>query len=134
MKYLCLVVFDERKLEAMSTSEFDALEVESLEYDDTLRRSGHFVAAQALQPTSASTTVRVQRRKVSVTDGPFAETTEQVGGFILIDAKDLNEAIQVASKIPGGRLGAVEVRPIKELKRPAPSALSTDGNRSGGGT
>lgn len=118
MKYLCLVVFDEKKLEAMSKSEFDALEVESLAYDETLRKSGHFVAAQALQPTSATTTVRVHRGKVSVTDGPFVETNEQVGGFILIDAKDLNEAIQVASKIPSARLGAIEVRPIKELKQP----------------
>jgi hypothetical protein len=118
MKYLCLVVLDEKKLEALSESESAALDAESLAYDDELRKSGHFIAAQALQPVRAATTVRVQRGKVMVTDGPFIETNEQVGGFILIDAKDLNEAIQVASKIPVARLAAIEIRPIKELKQP----------------
>jgi hypothetical protein len=118
MKYLCLVICDEKKLEAMSKSELEALDVESLEFDESLRKSGHLVAADPLQPTRATTTVRVQRGKVSVTDGPFAETNEQVGGFVLINARDLNEAIQVASRIPPARLGAIEVRPIKERKRP----------------
>jgi hypothetical protein len=118
MRYLCLVVFDEKKLEAMSESELKALDVESLAFDESLRKSGHLVAADPLQPTRATATVRVQRGRVSVTDGPFVETNEQVGGFVLIDAKDLNEAIQVASKIPPGRLGAIEVRPIKERQQP----------------
>ena len=118
MKYLCLVIYDEKKLEAMSKSELEALDIESLAFDDSLRKSGHLVAADPLQPTSATTTVRVQGGKVSVTDGPFAETNEQIGGFVLINAKDLNEAIQVASKIPPARLGAIEVRPIKERKQP----------------
>src|SRR5882757_2018629 len=117
MKYLCLVLFDEKKLEAMSESELKALDKESLAYDDALRKSNHLITAQALQSVDASTTVRVRNGKVSVTDGPFAETTEQLGGFILIEAKDLNEAIQVASKIPAAYLGAIEVRPIKELTR-----------------
>jgi hypothetical protein len=90
---------------------------ESLAYDDVLRKSGHFLAAQALQSVHAATTVRLQSGKVSLTDGPFAETNEQIGGFILIEARDLNEAIQLASRIPSVRLGGVEVRPIKELTR-----------------
>jgi len=89
MKYLCLVVFDEKKLDALSKSESDALTAESLAYNEVLQKSGHFIAAQALQPVHAATTVRAQAGKVSVTDGPFAETNEQLGGFILINAQDL---------------------------------------------
>jgi hypothetical protein len=117
MTYLCLVLFDEKKLDALSKSELDALDKESLAYDDVLKKNGHFIAAQALQASHATTTVRVKDGKVLVTDGPFVETSEQLGGFILIEAKDLNEAIQVASKIPVARLGGIEVRPIKELTR-----------------
>lgn len=115
MKYLCIVFFDEKKLEDLSDGESQVLVDESLAYDESLRASGHFVAARALQSVQAATTVRVRSGKTSVTDGPFAETNEQIGGFILIDARDLNEAIQLASKIPSIRLGGVEVRPIKEL-------------------
>jgi hypothetical protein len=91
------------------------LDDQSLEYDETLRKKGHLLAAQALESVSAATVVRVHKGKVSVTDGPFAETHEQIGGFILIEAKDLNEAIQLASRIPAIQLGGIEVRPIKEL-------------------
>jgi hypothetical protein len=115
MKYLCMVIVDEKKLNAMSECDLQALNDESLEYDDVLKKSGHFLAAQALESVSAATTVRLRNGKVSVTDGPFAETIEQIGGFILIEARDLNEAIQLAAHIPGGRLGGVEVRPVKEL-------------------
>ncbi len=115
MKYLCMVIFDEKKLNAMSKSEAQALDDESLAYDDILRTSGHFLAAQALESARAATTVRLRNGKASVTDGPFAETKEQIGGFILIEAKDRNEAIQLAAGIPAVRLGAVEVRPVKEL-------------------
>jgi hypothetical protein len=115
MKYLCMIFMDEKKLEALSESELQALDDESLAYDEVLRKGGHFVAAQALQPVSDATTVRIRNGRVSVTDGPFAETNEQIGGFILITARDLNEAIQLASKIPVIRLGGVEVRLIKEL-------------------
>jgi hypothetical protein len=115
MKYLCMVFFDEKKLEALSSAESQALDDESLAHDEILRRDGHFVAAQALQSVLAATTVRIRNGKVFVTDGPFAETNEQIGGFILIEARDLNEAIQLASKIPSIRLGGIEVRPIKEL-------------------
>ena len=108
MKYLCLVYLDERKLEAVSDSE-------CMTYSDALGKSGHRVAAEALQSVQTATTVRVRNGKVSMTDGPFAETKEQLAGFYLIDAKDLNEAIQLASKIPPARVGSVEVRPVREL-------------------
>lgn len=115
MKYLCMVIVDEKKLKALSKTDSQALDDESLAFDETLRKGGHFLAAQALQPVRAATTVRLRNGKLSVTDGPFAETKEQIGGFILIEAKDLNEAIQLAAKIPVVRFGAVEVRPVKEL-------------------
>jgi hypothetical protein len=115
MKYLCMVFCDEKKLGALSSAESQALDDESLAYDQSLREGGHLVAAQALQSVQAATTVRIRNGKVFLTDGPFAETNEQIGGFILIEARDLNEAIQIASKIPSIRLGGVEVRPIKEL-------------------
>ncbi|HEX3450808.1 MAG TPA: YciI family protein [Isosphaeraceae bacterium] len=115
MKYLCLVYIDEKALDALSKSDYGALDSESLAYDEELRKSGHFIVAQALEPVQAAKTLRPQKGKISITDGPFAETKEQLGGFILIDAKDLNDAIQVASKIPVARLGCIEVRPIKEL-------------------
>jgi len=117
MKYLCLVYLEEKKLDAMSKSELDALIGESLAYDEVLRKSGHYLVSEALQPVETATTVRIRNGKASITDGPFAETKEQLGGFILIKARDLNEAIQVASKIPPVRLGSVEVRPIWELNQ-----------------
>ncbi|MCI0403817.1 MAG: YciI family protein [Acidobacteria bacterium] len=117
MKYLCLVYLEEKKLNALSKSESEVLLEESLAYDDVLRKSGHYVVSDALQPVQTATTVRVQKDKVIVTDGPFAETKEQLGGFILINARDLDDAIQVASKIPVARLGSIEVRPIMELNQ-----------------
>ena len=115
MKYLCLICIEEKKLDALSVSEFDALNREARAYEEELRRSGHVVVAQTLEPVQTATTVRIRNGRVSTTDGPFAETREQVGGFFLVDAKDLNEAIRVASKIPSARLGCVEVRPVREL-------------------
>jgi hypothetical protein len=117
MKYICLVYLVEKELSAMSKREADTCTEESLAYDEGLRRSGHLLAAHALQPVETATTIRVRHGKVSTTDGPFAETKEQLGGFILIEARDLNDAIQVAAKIPMGRRGTIEVRPIKELER-----------------
>jgi hypothetical protein len=116
--YLCLVYYDEKKLEALSRSELDALVGEPLAYDGVLRKSGHYIVSDALQSVQTATTVRIRNGKVSTTDGPFAETKEQLGGFILIEAKDLNDAIRVASKIPPARLGCIEVRPIMELEQP----------------
>ena len=114
MKYLCLIYNEERKLGAMSKSEWEVLVREALAYDEELRRKGHFIAAQTLQPADTATTVRVRNGRVSTTEGPVADAKEQLGGFILIDARDLNEAIQVASKMPEARLGSIEVRPIRE--------------------
>ncbi len=112
MKYLCLAYEEERMLNALSQSEWDVLRKETLAYVEELRRRGHLLAAEALQSVRTSTTVRVRNGKLSITDGPFAETKETLGGFFLIDARDLNEAIQVATKWPSARFGSIEVRPI----------------------
>ena len=112
MKYLCLAYEEEKKLNALSQSEWDALRSETLAYVEALRKSGHLIVTHALQSVQTTSTVRVRSGKQSVTDGPFAETKEQLGGFFLIDARDLNEAIQVASRWPSARLGSIEVRPI----------------------
>jgi len=115
MKYLCLVFYDEKRHEALSEQEHQQLTDAALEYDQVLRNGGHFITANALEPVRAASTVRIRNGKVSVTDGPFAETNEQIGGFILIEAKDLNEAIRLASGIPPIALGGIEIRPIKEI-------------------
>jgi hypothetical protein len=112
MKYLCLVYIDEKKLDAVPDSE-------CLEYDAALRESGQCLASEALQPVETATTVRVRNGKVSITDGPFAETKEQLAGFYLIEARDLDEAVQLASKIPPARAGSVEVRPIRPIREMA---------------
>lgn len=117
MKYLLLARVDEKKLAALSPNEAQQLDDDSLAYDDTLRKGRHLIAAQALQRARDAAIVRVQKGKAVITDGPFVETKEQVGGFILIEARDRNEAIQLASRIPVARFGAIEVREIKELER-----------------
>jgi hypothetical protein len=114
MKYMCLVYYDEKKLEALSTSEYDALVDEVLAYREVLRKSGHYVTSDGLEPVETATTIRIRDGRMSTTDGPFAETKEQLGGFMLIEARDLNDAIRVAAKIPPIRLGCVEVRPLRE--------------------
>ncbi len=108
MKYLCLVYMEADKLHAVPDRE-------CLAFGEGLRSGGHMLAAEALQPIDTATTVRVRHGKVSVTDGPFAETKEQLAGFYLIDARDLNDAIQVAAKIPPAREGSIEVRPVRQL-------------------
>lgn len=115
MRYVCLVYVDEAKLDALPRSAFQALVDESLDYDEVLRRSGHYVASDALESVQTATTIRVRDGKTLTTDGPFAETKEQLGGFFLIEAKDLDDAIQVASRIPPARLGSIEVRPVMAL-------------------
>jgi hypothetical protein len=117
MKYLCFVFYDENKRNALSEQESQALMEEALDYDEVLRKGGHFIVAHPLESVQAASTIRVRNGKVSITDGPFAETNEQIGGFVVIEARDLNEAIQLASKIPPARLGGVEVRPIVEITR-----------------
>ena len=118
MKYLCLVYLDEKTWNALSRSEYDALVGEILDFREELRSNGRLIVADALQHVQPATSLRVRNGTVAVTDGPFAETKEQLGGFYLIDAEDLNDAIRLASRIPSARLGTVEVRPIKELDRP----------------
>ena len=117
MKYLLMCCIEEKKLDALSKSECDALMDETSAYCDALHKSSHLIMAEALEPVKAAITVRVRNGKLSTTDGPFAETKEQFGGFFLIHARDLNEAIQVASRFPSVRLGSMEVRPVMERSR-----------------
>jgi hypothetical protein len=117
MKYLCMAYEEESKLNGLSQSDWNALRKETLDYVEELRNRGHLLAAEPLQSVRTATTVRVRHGKLSVTDGPFAETKETLGGFFLIDARDLNEAIQVAARWPSARLGSIEVRPIEEALR-----------------
>jgi hypothetical protein len=117
MRYLCLVYADEATLNAMPQPEVDALIDETLANNQELAASGQLVLAEALEQVAAAATVRVRNRRLSATDGPFAETREQLGGFVLIEARDLNEAIQLAGRIPGARIGSVEVRPVIDLRR-----------------
>lgn len=114
MKYLCLVYMEQRTLDAMAPDELDALVRESMANDEEMRRRGQFVAAQALQPVSAATTLRIRGGRVITSDGPFAETKEFLSGFIMIEARDLNEALQLAANIPMARMGSIEVRPVWE--------------------
>jgi len=117
MKYLCLIYDEEKKVGSMSKSESDAFMGEYFAFTEGIRKSGHYVAGEALQPVQAATTVRVRNGKVSTTDGPFAETKEQLGGFYMIEARDLNDAIQIAAKIPSARLGSIEVRPVVDFTK-----------------
>jgi hypothetical protein len=122
MKYLLLCCHEEKKLDPMSKSECAAVMEETMAYCEALKKSGHLIAVEQLEPVQTAVTVRIRNGKASVTDGPFAETKEQVGGFFMIDARDLNEAIQVASKFPSVRFGSMEVRPVREFQgssRPA---------------
>ena len=112
MKYLCLIYDDEKNLASMAKTEMDALMGEYRAFSESIKASGHHVAGHQLQPVHTATSVRVRNGKMSTTDGPFAETKEQLGGFYMIDAKDLNDAIQVASRIPSAKIGTIEVRPI----------------------
>jgi len=114
MKYLFLAYGDEKQLQAMSASERHALGSECMANDEQLRKSGHLLAVQGLQNSCSATTVRVQNGKAFVTDGPYAETKEQILGIFTIEARDLNEAIQLASTMPQVQAGPIEVRPIIE--------------------
>jgi hypothetical protein len=113
LKYLCLVYADEKRIAALSRSEWDALVLENLELCEELRKSGHYVGASPLDSVETAVTVRMRNGKLSTNDGPFAETKEQLGGYYLIEARDVDEAIRVAGRIPGARLGSIEVRPIR---------------------
>jgi hypothetical protein len=112
MKYMLLIYMAEG---AMDDAEREACYSESTQLANDLHARGQYVSANPLQPVSVATSVRVREGKRLVTDGPFAETREQLGGYFLIDARDLNEAISIAGKIPGARKGTVEIRPVMEI-------------------
>jgi hypothetical protein len=117
MRYVCLVYADEARVNGMSQREVDALIDQTTENQEELEASGHLVLGEALEHVEAAVTVRVRDGRLSATTGPFAETTEQLGGFVLIEALDLNEAIQIAGRIPSARIGSIEVRPVIDLLR-----------------
>lgn len=118
MKYLCMAFEEEEKLNALTREQWSSLRQETLDYVEALRDKGHLIAAEPLQSASSGVCVRVRDGRLSTTDGPFAETKEQLGGIFLIHARDLNEAIQVASGWPSARIGTIEVRPVEtELRR-----------------
>ena len=116
MKFLFTIYHDERTLDDMPENEMQALVDSALDYDDEIRRSGHYIVSNALQRARTARTLRVRGGKVSITDGPFAETQEQLGGFFLIEARDMDEACAVAARFPPARIGIVEVRPVNELR------------------
>lgn len=115
MKYVCLGYMEAGKFESMSESQRNAFVDTCFDYDDVLRENGHFAGGEALQPASNAVTLRFQNGKVVVTDGPYAETKEQLGGILVLEAKDLNHAIQLMSKHPGVRAGPFELRPAADL-------------------
>jgi len=115
MQYLCLIYSEESQWAKMSKPELERTTGEYFEFSDSIRKSGHYIGGNPLQPTATATTVRIRNGKVSTTDGPFAETKEQLGGYYLIEARDLNEAIQIGARIPGAKYGSIEVRPIQEI-------------------
>jgi hypothetical protein len=115
MKYLCLVFLNEPNYLALSGEESQALDDAAIEYTESLRNSGQFSLGSALDSRQPATTVRMRNGEVVVTDGPYAETSEQVGGFFVLDARDLDEAIALASTFPGAYQGGIEIRPLREL-------------------
>ncbi len=114
MKYVCLIYGDEATLQKMSKEEMDKMRADSKAFDEALQKNGQFVAFHGLMGTNTATTVRVRDGKTLTTDGPFAETKEILGSIYVIEAKDLNEAMQVAAKFPSARIGGIEVRPTWE--------------------
>ena len=117
MKYLCLIYDEEKKMNALAKTEQEQLMSDYFAFTEDVRQKGHYVAGEALHPVNTATTVRVRNGSLLTTDGPFAETTEQLGGFYLVDARDLNEAIQIASKIPSAKFGSIEVRPVVDFSQ-----------------
>lgn len=118
MKYLCLVYLDEKRLP-------DVPDADCVDFDAGLRDSGRCLASEALQSVQTATTVRIRDGRMSVTDGPFAETKEQLAGFYMIEAHDLNEAIQIASQIPPARVGSIEVRPVRPIRETVAAERAT---------
>ena len=116
MKFLFMIYHEEKTLDALSEGEMQTLVDSALDYDEEIRRSGHYIVSNALQRAQTARTLRVRGGTVSTTDGPFAETKEQLGGFFLVEAKDIDEACALASRFPPARIGTIEVRPVQELR------------------
>ena len=116
MKYLCLVYRDEATWNALPGADYRQLVDDLLDYREELRQNGHLLYADALQPARTATTLRVREGAMTVTDGPFVETKEQLGGFYLIEANDLDQVVRIAATIPSAPLATIEVRPLKELE------------------
>ena len=116
MRFVFAIYHEEKVLDALPEGEMEALVDSALDYTDALRRSGHYIASDALERVRTARTIRVHGGKVSTTDGPYAETKEQLGGFFLVEAKDMDEACAIASRFPPARVGIIEVRPVRELK------------------
>lgn len=114
MKYLCLAYEEEQKLNVLSQTEWDSLRTETLTYVEKLRKSGHLISTEPLRSVRTAKTVRVRGGKTLLTDGPFAETKETLGGYFLINAQSLDEALQIAANWPSARFGSIEVRPIED--------------------
>jgi hypothetical protein len=117
MKYLCLIYIEEKLLETMPSEQYHAVVRQCLEYEKEVATSGGLVAVEALEPVQTATTVRVRSGKTTIMDGPFAETKEQLAGFFLVEAPDLNAAITVAEGMPQARIGSIEIRPIRDLSK-----------------
>jgi hypothetical protein len=121
MKYMLLIYEDEKVWSNLTEAERHQIYGEYMQYTNDIKTSGHYKTGAPLQPTSTATSVRVRNGKRAVTDGPFAETREQLGGYYLVEAKDLDEAIRLAERIPGAKLGTIEVRPVMEIPEAAAS-------------
>ena len=115
MKYLCLIYSDESRWPKLPKEDTDKMLMEYRAFGESVKKGGQWIASERLQPTHTATTIRIRDGKLSTTDGPFAETKEQLGGFYMIEARDLNEAIQIGARIPGAKVGSIEVRPIWEM-------------------
>jgi hypothetical protein len=128
MKYICLGYIEPNKFESMSEAERNAMLDECFAYDDELRKNGHFAGGEGLQPPQTAATLRWNDGKVSITDGPYAETKEQIGGILVLEARDLNHAIQLMSKHPGVKAGPFEIRPVADLSE---MVRQSEGRRGG---
>ena len=117
MRYVCLIYDDEKKLGAMSQQESEAFMGAYVQFTEEIRKSGNYVAGESLQPVAAATRLRKRSGKLSTTDGPFIETKEQLGGFYLVEARDLDEARQIAARIPSVQTGTIEVRPVVDFSK-----------------
>jgi hypothetical protein len=117
MKYICLGYIEANKFETMSENERNAMLDECFSYDDVLRKNGHFAGGQALEGANTAATLRWKNGKVTVTDGPYAETKEQLGGILILEARDFNRAVQLMSRHPGVKAGPFEIRPVADLNQ-----------------